>query len=109
MDTQYFVDGLLSGEIPSVRKKIQFVNFFKKLRCSPLREVRLLANVVGKDMGSVTGSNLFHLREVFSLDPWTQPVGLFKIMYSGYTVPEVDSWRLPLLKRLLDQQGHGGL
>ena len=34
--------------------------------------MRLLANVVGKDMGSVTGRNLLHLKEVFNLDPWTQ-------------------------------------
>jgi hypothetical protein len=102
----YFVDGLLAGQIPSTRKKIlcQFVNFFKRLRSSPLREVRLLANVVGKDMGSVTGCNLLHLKEVFNLDPWTQPVGLFKKMYSGYSVPEVDSWRLPFLQRLLEQR-----
>jgi hypothetical protein len=102
----YFVDNLLAGEIPSTRKKVlcHFVNFFRKLRLCPLREVRLLASVVGRDMGSVTGRNLLHLNEVFNLDPWTQPVGLFKKMYTGYMLPEVDRWRLSLLQRLLDQR-----
>ena len=100
------MDNFLAGDLPSTRKKVlcQYVNFFKKLRVSPLREVRLLASVVGKDLGSVTGRNLLHLQEVFNLDPWTKPTGLFKQMYTGYMVPEVDSWRLPLLVRLLDQR-----
>ena len=102
----YLVDGLLAGDIPPVRQKIlcQYVNFFGKLTSSPLREVRLLAKVVGKDMGSVTGQNLAHLREEFQLDPWTQSVGEFKKEYTGYMVPEVDRWRLPLLQRLLEQR-----
>ena len=102
----YLVDGLLAGDIPSVRKKIlcQYMNFFGKLRSSPLREVRLLAMVVGKDTRSVTGQNLEHLREVFMLDPWIEPVVTFKEKYTGYMVPEVDRWRLPLLQRLLDQR-----
>ena len=48
--------------------------FFKKLRVSPLREVRILANVVGKYEGTVTARNLAYLKEVFKLDPWTQPM-----------------------------------
>ena len=43
-------------------------------------------------------------RDEFNLDPWTQPVGKFKIEYTGYMVPEQDMWRLPLLQRLLDQR-----
>ena len=101
----YFVDNFLAGDLPSVRQKLlcQYVNFFRKLRVSPLREVRVLARVMGKDLGSVTGQNLLHLQEVLNLDPWTESVGKFKKMYKGYLVPEDDSWRLPLLKRLLDQ------
>ena len=102
----YFVDNLLARELPSIRKKVlcQFVNFFQKLRVSPIRELRVLASVVGRDMGSVTGRNLVHLQDVFNLDPWTKSVGHFKKMYTGYLVPEVDSWRLPMLERLLAQR-----
>ena len=102
----YLVDNLLAGDIPSTRQKIlcQYVNFFRKLRVSPLREVRILANVVGKDEGSVTAGNLAYLKEVFKLDPWTQSMMVFKKMYKGYTVPEVDGWRLPMLEKLLNQR-----
>ena len=60
-----------AGEIPSVKQKIlcQYVNFFRKLRSSPLRKVRLLAKVVGKDMLSVTGRNLAYLHQEFNIDP----------------------------------------
>ena len=91
---------MLAGYILSIRQTIlcQYVNFFKKLRVSPLREVRILANVVGKDQGSVTAGNLAYLKEVFKLDPWTQPMMVFKKMYKGYTVPEVDHWSLPAVE-----------
>ena len=102
----YLVEGFLSGDIPCTRKKIlcQYVIFFKKLQVSPLREVRLLASVVARNRGSVTGKNLEHLREVFNLDPWTQHVGQFKANNTGYIVPEVDKWRAALLQKLLDQR-----
>ena len=51
------------------------------LRVSPLREVRILANVVWKDKGRVTLGNLAYLKEVFKLDPWTQPMMVFKEIY----------------------------
>ena len=102
----YFVDSLLSGDIPSTRQKVlcQYVNFFNKLRMSPSREVRVLASIVGRDQESVTGRNLSHLSEVFSLDPWTQHVTQFHKMYQGYSVPEQERWRLPLLVKLLEQR-----
>ena len=74
-----------AGEIPSVKQKIlcQYVNFFRKLRSSPLREVRLLAKVVGKDMLSVTGRNLAYLHQEFNIDPWNNSVDKFKSLYTG--------------------------
>ena len=68
----YLVDNLLSGTTPPIRKKLlcQYVNFFQSLRKSPLREVRILASVVGRDSGSVTGKNLALLENEFQLDPW---------------------------------------
>ena len=102
----YFVDGTLAADFPSVRRKIlcQYVRFFRTLRNCPLREVRLLALVAGKDMGSVTGKNLLYLSDEFNLDPWVDPVGKFKAEYEGYRVPEVEKWRLGLLEQLLEQR-----
>ena len=68
----YFVDNLLAGNIPSARKKIlcQYVNFFQSLRKSPLKEVRILFSIVGRESCSVTGKNLALLEKEFKLDPW---------------------------------------
>ena len=102
----YFVDNLLGGGLPPVRKKLlcQFVSFFQKMRTCPLREVRILARVVGRDGNSVTGHNLVQLEREFDMDPWTVPSGRFKADYTGYEVPEQDKWRLPLLEKMLSQR-----
>ena len=102
----YFVDNLLGGDLPPVKKKLQcqYVNFFQKLRKSPLREVRILASVVGRDMESVTGKNLLMLEREFGLDPWIQTATTFKSKNIGYTIPSEDKWRLSLLQRLLNQR-----
>ena len=106
MTHNLFVE-MLSGDLPSVRKQIlcQYMSFFRKLRQSPLREVRILANLVGRDTNSVTGRNLSNLMEEFpTLDPWTHGAAHFKTQYRGYLVPDEDQWRLPLLKKLLYQR-----
>ena len=41
------------------------------------------------------------LKQEINLDPWTRSATCFKGGYVGYTVPEVDRWRLPLLRKLL--------
>ena len=71
MSHNYFVD-TLSGGLPNIRKQIlcQYVNFFQKLRQSPLREVRILATMMGRDRNSVTGSNMANMMEEFpTLNP----------------------------------------
>ena len=98
----YFVDNLLSGSLPSVRERLlsQYVGFFQKF-VQKCWEVRLLAKVVGSDSGSVTGRNLANIEEEFNLCPWTKSPAAFKKSYVGYQVPPEDSWRLPLLEKLL--------
>ena len=102
----YLVDNLLGGDLPPVKKKLmcQYVNFFQKLRKSPLREVRILASLAGRDRQSVTGKNLAMLEGEFGLDPWSQGVNIFKSKFKGYIIPDADTWRLPLLQRLLNQR-----
>ena len=102
----YLVDNLLAGKLPSTRKKLmcQYVNFFQKLLVSPLREVRVVARIVGRDNRSVTGINLMALKQEFNLDPWVRSTVCFKSGYKGYIVPEVDRWRLPLLRKMLIQR-----
>ena len=62
----------------------------------------MLANVVGRDDGSVTESNLNKFEEEFGLDPWVSSPGQLSDRYSDYSVPAGDEWRLPLLVKLLD-------
>ena len=102
----YFVEHVLSCGIPSVRQKLlgQDLGFFQKLLRSESPEIRLLANVVGRDVGSVTGSNLINLEEEFRLDPWVSSSSQLAEQYNSYGVPAEDDWRLPLLVKLLDQK-----
>ena len=89
----YFVEHILSCGIPSVRQKVlgQYLGFFQKLLVSESSEIRLLASVVGRDAGSVTGSNLINLEEEFRLDPWVSSSSQLAEMYSGYEAPAEDS------------------
>ena len=102
----FFVDNLLAGSLPSVRQKLlcQYVRFFQNLHHSASWEVRIMARVAGSDGGSVTGKNLRNIQEEFNLCPWTSSVESFKRCYKGYKVPSGDSWRIPLLAKLLDQR-----
>ena len=102
----YFVDNLLSGSLPSVREKLlsQYVGFFQNLLKSASWEVRILARIVGTDVASTTGKNLGNISEEFKLCPWTKSPCSFKKAYKGYMVPTEDTWRLPLLGKLLKQR-----
>ena len=102
----YFVDNLLSGPLPSVREKLlsQYVGFFKNLQRSSSWEVRILSEVVGTDAASNTGRNLLGIEREFGASPWNNPPSYFKRAYQGYMVPTEESWRLPLLEKLLKQR-----
>ena len=102
----FFVEHVLSDNLPSVRKKVlgQYIGFFNKLLSSKSREIVMLANIVGREMGSVTGKNLFNIENEFGLDPWQCSSLELKKVYSYYMVPEADKWRLPFLVKLLDQR-----
>ena len=92
--------------MPSVRKKIlvQYLRFFQNLLKSKSPEIVMLANTVGRDLGSVTGKNLFNVECEFDLDPWNCSPEVLKKKYCHYSVPDVDKWRLPLLVNLLEQK-----
>ena len=48
--------------------------------------------------------NCHNLTQEFQIDPWTSSPGVLKSKYSFCEVPDVDSWRLPLLTTLLKQR-----
>ena len=102
----FFVDNLLAEGFPSVRKKIlsQYVSFLQRLRKSVSNEVRIMSYIAAADIRSTTGRNSHNLTQEFQIDPWTSSPGVLKSKYSFCEVPDVDSWRLPLLTTLLKQR-----
>ena len=79
---------------------------FSKINFPPSAcwEVRILARVVGTDSGSVTETNLANIEAELNLCPWTRSPASFNKSYTGYLVQPEDSWRLPLLGKLLVQR-----
>ena len=102
----YLVEHLLGLGLPSIRHKLscQYVGFIQKLRTSASKEVRILSEIVGRDAQSVTGRNIMHIREEYSMDPRSWSVDKFKIKDVRKPVPVADTWRVRLLKQLLDQR-----
>ena len=102
----YLVEHVLSCRIPSVRQKVlgQYLGFFQKLIKSESPEIRLLANLVGRDAGAVTGQNLANIEHEFGLDPWVSSTAQLAQKYILYSVPDEDKWRAPLLVKLLEQK-----
>ena len=102
----YFVDHLLADSFPSVRKRTlsQYASFLHRLGKSVSKEVRLMSMITAQDIRSVTGSNVYNMEREFGLDPWKESSRTFQKHYKYYEVPEVDSWRLPLLTTLLTDQ-----
>ena len=99
----YFVEHMLSEDIPSVRKRIltQYVSFLQRLGKSVSKEVRVMKAIAAADIRSVVGKNVSKLKEEFDLDPWRHSSRVYQKKYTYYEVPEVDKWRLPLLSQLL--------
>ena len=102
----YFVENLLAKSFDSVRKKVlsHYVSFLQRLGKSVSTEVRLMSRIAAADIRSGTGMNVFNMKKEFKLNPWLATSDLFKKSYKQYEVPEVDSWRLPLLTSLLTER-----
>ena len=99
----YFVEHLLAQDFRSARQQIfsQYIGFLKRLRRSVSSEVRILSNIVAKDIRTVTGKNCFNLCQEFSLDPWEVSASSFSSSYKYYPMPDQDKWRLSFLMDLL--------
>ena len=96
----------LASGLPSTRKRLlsQYVSFFRKLRQSTCKEVRVLALIVARNVRSPTGHNLKQIEKEFKCSIWTMSGHLLSNRYKETEVPEMDLWRLPLLDQLLAQR-----
>ena len=86
--------------------KSRFVKFFDKLRKSKSEEVRILSELVGRDMGSTTGKNLALLERETGMNPWSSPSWKVsaKLDSMKAPVPVQDIWRLDYLGKLLRER-----
>ena len=105
----YFVHQVLAPHVKNLEVSLweNFAGFFKGLLASTSHEVVTLSLHVSWDIRSNLGSNLNSLREKTHLDPWT--AGKWEMNAAlnracGREAPMKDSWRIPLLKKLLTQQ-----
>ena len=70
-------------------------------------EVVVLANIVGRDVRSTTGSNLKLLEKSSGLNPWIYSSARLKmelIENEKVEVPNQDSWRVSYLCKLIEQK-----
>ena len=100
----YLVEGFLAKDFVSLRNQIlgRYPSFFQKLLKSPSKEIRLLANIVGRDPRSTTYKNLQHVKNLSSLDPWDFSSQRIKIQLPVKKVPENQKWRLGLMANLME-------
>ena len=102
----YLVQKVLAAGLSSARVDIlaRYANFFRSLRVSPCQEVSVMANIVGRDVRSTTGSNLKLLEELTGLNPWIFGSARIKedlMKEETAPTPVEDEWRLPYLASLL--------
>ena len=105
----YFVHQVLAPHVKNLEVSLweNFAGFFKGLLASSSHEVVTLSLLASRDIRSNLGSNLNALREKTHLDPWTAGKREMNAALSracGREAPMDDSWRIPLLKKLLTQQ-----
>ena len=102
----YLVNHLLAVNHSSFREQllVRYVKCFHKLRNSNSAPVKLLANVVARDIRSTTEKNLHLIEEESGLDPWTSSEETIREFLKRTPVPAEDMWRLPLLCKYLNKR-----
>ena len=105
----FLLQNVLACGITSAKVEIlaRYANFFQGLRASPSHEVSVLANIVGRDLRSTTGSNLKLLEDSTGLSPWNYSSTRIKeelVEKEKVEVPAQDKWRISYLSKLLEQK-----
>ena len=95
------MDNLLAGGFRhlSVDIKSRYVKYFQGLLKCKIQEVRILAELVGRDAMSTTGKNLIMLERETGLSPWSAiSREVSDVLATKITpVPPQDGWRLQCL------------
>ena len=102
----YIVENLLAENFISLRNQIysRYSSFFQSLLKSSSKEVSFLANIVSRDAQSVTSRNINLVKNACGLSPWDYSSTRVKSALEKIPVPGNNSWRLPLLTKLLEMR-----
>ena len=94
--------------VPPVRTAVlaRYVKFVRSLLNHESPEVSAVANYLVLDRGSTTGVNVYKLERETGLNVRTvSPTRVKEVLLEGQqTTPPIDSWRKPLLERLLTER-----
>ena len=105
----YFVDQLLSCGLSSLKSDVmsRYKGYLSSLQQSPSTEVSTLANMMSRDVRSVTGRNVKYLEDQTGVDCMSVSKTLFKntLLANIVNPPESDLWRVKLLGKLLETRG----
>ena len=102
----YITENLLGGDFLPVRQELfaRFSKFLKELKKSPSYEVRVLSGVVISDLQSATAVNIAILQGETGLNPTSVSSRHIRRLDLRRPVPAPDTWRLPVLSKLLSQR-----
>ena len=105
----YLVQQCLAPGATSARAEVlaRFAGFYSGLRNSPSPEVRTVALLCGRDLRTTTGSNIRAVEEASGLSVWNSTTAQVRKAVRQkelVAVPARDGWRLPYLRRLLEQR-----
>ena len=105
----YLVQQVLSCGLDTARCDIltRYSKFFKNLRCSPSKEVAVLANLVSRDIQTTTGSNIRMVEEASGMSAWDCGQDKLRGAIREKELVDVevqDQWRIPYLNKLLGQR-----
>ena len=102
----FLVQTVLAPQDASMRASLlsRSVGFFRGLLASPSYEVAVVALLAARDVRSSLGSNLALVRQESGLDPWMESLARLRAaleVADQVPVPQQDSWRAPVLEKLL--------
>ena len=106
---KYLLQQCLAPGAASARTEVlaRFCGFFTGLRNSPSPEVRTVALLCARDLRTTTGQNIRVVEEASGLSVWsstTRQVRKAVREREAVPVPPQDAWRVPYLRKLLEQR-----